>query len=148
MEGLSKLSHSRLGDSGTPKMTKLFRIVMPVSNLADAVLFYAAILDVPNKQVSAGRQYFDCGGTILCVYNPMLDGDEEDPGRMPTPVYISVSDLEAVHERAKAAGARNLGSIETRPWGERSFYMTDPFKNPICVVDEDTIFQGQFFVGE
>lgn len=128
-------------------MTRLFRVVIPVSNLADGVSFYASILDAPNKQVSAGRHYFDCEGVILCVYNPALDGDELDPGRMPTPVYISVSDLESARDRAKAAGARKVTPIQTWPWGERSFYLTDPFKNPLCLVDQKTIFQGQFFVG-
>jgi uncharacterized glyoxalase superfamily protein PhnB len=127
-------------------MPKLFRIVIPVSNLADAVAFYAALLDSPGKQVSAGRHYFDCDGTTLCIYDPALDGDTRDHRPMPTPVYLSVSDLESAYERAKSAGAKHLGSIDSRPWGERSFYMTDPFANPICFVDENTKFKGQFFV--
>jgi len=35
-----------------------------------------------------------------------------------------------------------MGRIETRPWGERSFYMKDLFGNPLCFVDEQTVFTG------
>jgi hypothetical protein len=33
-----------------------------------------------------------------------------------------------------------MGEIARRPWGERSFYMRDPFGNPLCFVDEGTLF--------
>jgi hypothetical protein len=40
--------------------------------------------------------------------------------------------------------ATDITPIETRPWGERSFYATDPFGNPICnpicFVDSRTLF--------
>jgi hypothetical protein len=35
------------------------------------------------------------------------------------------------------------GQIALRPWGERSFYAKDPFGNPICFVDEQTVFTGK-----
>jgi hypothetical protein len=33
-----------------------------------------------------------------------------------------------------------MGVIAQRPWGERSFYMNDPSGNPLCFVDEKTVF--------
>jgi len=30
-----------------------------------------------------------------------------------------------------------------RPWGERSFYAVDPFGNPLCFVDQKTLFTGR-----
>jgi uncharacterized glyoxalase superfamily protein PhnB len=33
-----------------------------------------------------------------------------------------------------------MGQIANRPWGERSFYLRDPFGNPLCFVDETTVF--------
>ena len=30
--------------------------------------------------------------------------------------------------------------VKTQPWGERCFYAKDPFGNPICMVDERTVF--------
>jgi hypothetical protein len=35
-----------------------------------------------------------------------------------------------------------MGRIATRPWGERSFYLRDPFGNPLCFVDAATLFTG------
>jgi hypothetical protein len=29
-----------------------------------------------------------------------------------------------------------------RPWGERSFYVEDPWKNPLCFVEEGTVYTG------
>ena len=26
------------------------------------------------------------------------------------------------------------------PWGERSFYLTDPWNNPLCIVEDDSKF--------
>jgi hypothetical protein len=54
----------------------------------------------------------------------------------------STDDLDAAHERAREAGCRELTDIEVRPWGERSFYAHDPFENPICFVDSQTLFTG------
>ena len=36
----------------------------------------------------------------------------------------------------------SMGEIAERPWGERSFYATDPFGNKICFVDRATMFTG------
>jgi len=35
------------------------------------------------------------------------------------------------------------GDIVARPWGERSFYASDPFDNLLCFVDERTVFTGR-----
>jgi hypothetical protein len=34
------------------------------------------------------------------------------------------------------------GGIVVRPWGERSFYVEDPWKNPLCFVEEETVYTG------
>src|SRR5215510_420075 len=34
------------------------------------------------------------------------------------------------------------GSIVVRPWGERSFYAEDPWGNPLCFVEEGTVYTG------
>ena len=34
------------------------------------------------------------------------------------------------------------GGIVVRPWGERSFYVEDPWKNPLCFVEEGTVYTG------
>ena len=63
-----------------------------------------------------------------------------------------MDDIEEVFEACRRAGAHAvsasspqtgpLGEIFTRPWGETSFYVADPFGNPLCFVDRATIFTG------
>ena len=44
---------------------------------------------------------------------------------------------------AKRLGCQALDEkIADMPWGERLFYARDPFGNPICFVDEHTLFTG------
>ena len=63
---------------------------------------------------------------------------------MPVPsprLYFAVSDLETYLERVRAqAGAVVRREIDTQPWGERSFYCSDPFGNKLCFVDDRTLF--------
>ena len=121
---------------------RLFRVILPVANIDTAEAFYARLLGTPGSRVSSGRHYFDCGGTILACYDALADGDAEQVGPNPQYVYFSVDDLDATHTRALEAGCRELTGIEVRPWGERSFYVQDPFDNPICFVDSKTLFTG------
>jgi predicted enzyme related to lactoylglutathione lyase len=121
---------------------RLFRVILPVSDIDAATRFYANLLGLEGERVSPGRHYFDCGGTILACYDPRADGDNFDPKPNPDHVYFAVEDLEATYQRAVAAGCRKIDPMKTWPWGERSFYAVDPFGNPICFVDEQTCFIG------
>jgi predicted enzyme related to lactoylglutathione lyase len=127
-------------------MAKLYRVILPVSDIEQAQAFYRQLLDAPGQRVSPGRHYFDCGGTILACYDPVADGDSLAGGWQPHPnqnIYFAVANLEATFSRAKVAGCRELDEkIETMPWGERLFYAKDPSGNPICFVDEKTMFTG------
>jgi len=121
---------------------RLFRVILPVSDIDGAAEFYGGLLGIPGVRVSGGRHYFDCGSTILACFDPLADGNPEPIGPNPDYVYFAVDDLEATHERAREAGCDELNEIRTQPWGERSFYGRDPYGNPICFVDEETIFTG------
>jgi catechol 2,3-dioxygenase-like lactoylglutathione lyase family enzyme len=126
---------------------RLFRVIVPVGDIERAARFYRALLADDGRRVSAGRHYFDCGGTILACYDPRADGDAFYARANQEHLYFAVENLENVLERARAAAADGGGRvderIETRPWGERSFYMTDPFGNPLCFVDAGTVFTGE-----
>jgi predicted enzyme related to lactoylglutathione lyase len=131
---------------------RLFRIVIPVDDLDTAARFYATLLEEAGGRVSNGRHYFSCGGVILALYDPSADGDDTTPRPNFEHVYFAVDDLESVFNRAKKLGGLStetgdgrlpMGEIVRRPWGERSFYMFDPFGNPICFVDAASVFTGR-----
>jgi len=130
---------------------KLFRVILPVSDIDSAARFYETILGAPGLRISNGRHYFDCDGTILACFDPRADGDAYDSKPNPEWIYFAVDDIEATYEACRRAGAKfspgdvhgdPAGKIATRPWGERSFYIEDPFNNKICFVDRETTFRG------
>ena len=124
----------------------LFRVIVPVNDIEHAAGFYGELLGFAGERVSPGRHYFDCGGTILACYDPVADGDGmADSWRhhFNQFCYFAVQGLEEVFERAKRLDCRALDpEISVMPWGERLFYARDPFANPICFVDETTLFRG------
>jgi catechol 2,3-dioxygenase-like lactoylglutathione lyase family enzyme len=131
---------------------RLYRVILPVDSLDDAVRFYAALLDDLGMRISPGRHYFRCGEVTLAVYDPAADGDARTPRPNFDHVYFAVDDLEAVFARAQRLGTLSkevgdgrlpMGEIARRPWGERSFYLQDPFGNPLCVVDAASIYTGK-----
>lgn len=121
------------------------RIVIPVRDYREALDFYSRLLMTEGTPVSEGRTYFDLGGVTLCIYHPLSDGDEA-VGVLSTPVYLSVDDISMSHANATQAEAADLGCIERRPWGERSFYCRDPSGNRLCFVENNSMFRGEFFV--
>jgi uncharacterized glyoxalase superfamily protein PhnB len=122
---------------------RLFRVIVPVTDIERAARFYQHMLDIDGRRVSRGRHYFDCGGVILACFDPRADGDNFDARPNPDHVYFAVADVKAVFARAGSAGCAKLDdAVRTQPWGERSFYAQDPFGNPICFVDESTVFTG------
>lgn len=130
---------------------RLFRVIMPVSDIEEAARFYGAVLQQGGERVSGGRHYFDCDGIILACLEAAADGDAVNLAARSEHVYFAVADLERTRERCVEARAalesgdvhgEPAGEIVTRPWGERSFYARDPFGNPICFVDDTTLFTG------
>lgn len=120
---------------------RLFRVILPVSNIDDAAAFYGAVLGQPGIRISPGRHYFGCGGVILACFDPRADGDPWDAIPNPDHVYLAVADLDACYQRvADRPDGAIRQPIETQPWGERSFYCTDPFGNKLCFVDDRTLF--------
>jgi catechol 2,3-dioxygenase-like lactoylglutathione lyase family enzyme len=129
----------------------VYRVIVPVGDIDGAAAFYTALLALEGMRVSNGRHYFDCGGVILALYSPAADGDRTTPRANFEHVYFAVRDLRAVYRRASKLGGLStaigdgrlpMGRIARRPWGEVSFYMQDPFGNPLCFVDDTTLFTG------
>ena len=130
---------------------KLFRIILPVGDIERASRFYEAVLRIKGTRVSNGRHYFDCDGTILACFDPRADGDDYDARPNPEWLYFAVDEIEKTFAACRSEGAKfasgdvhgdPAGQIARRPWGERSFYVEDPFGNKLCFVDRATLFTG------
>ena len=125
---------------------RLYRIILPVNNIDKAENFYSRILNQKGMRVSPGRHYFNLSGTILACYDPKADGDEYGDGwkfHENQYIYIAVADIQSIYAKIKNSDCKYVGEIEKMPWGETLFYANDPFENPICFVDEKTIFTGE-----
>ena len=129
---------------------RLFRIILQVGNLDEAAEFYAQLLDDEGRRIPrASRHYIDCGPVILALVDQSPAGLKAEP--LPDYIYFAVSNLEEVHGRAvklnclssEDVHGASAGQITIRPWGERSFYVHDPWANGLCFVDENTLFTGR-----
>ena len=124
----------------------LYRVILPVLDIDKAVAFCRALLGLEGQRVSPGRHYFDLAGTILAVYDPVADGDPQETWLHHSNQYITiaVADVDVAFRRARGRGARiHSDRVSSMPWGERLFYAQDPSGNPICLVDERTMFLGE-----
>jgi catechol 2,3-dioxygenase-like lactoylglutathione lyase family enzyme len=128
----------------TENVPRIFRLIVPVSDLETATGFYSRLLGMPGRGVGGGRHYFDCGPVVLALL------DNKKPPNSDY-IYFAVSDLEEIHARARELGCLSKESVHgasaaemiVRPWRERSFYAFDPFGNGLCFVDETTVFTGR-----
>lgn len=129
---------------------KLFRIILQVDDLDQAEAFYGKLLGDSGRRIPyASRHYIDCGPIILALVDPSPGGEKAKP--LPDKIYFSVGNLEEVYARAQELGClssddvhgASAGEMVVRPWGERSFYVYDPWGNGLCFVDETTLFTGK-----
>jgi catechol 2,3-dioxygenase-like lactoylglutathione lyase family enzyme len=125
---------------------KLFRVTLEVADLEGATDLYRDLLDIEGKRHPGSRHYFDCGGVILAVLDVSQGGMIPTPG--PKSLYFAVDDLDAVHDRASRLGVlapyqvhgQPAGEVLDRPWGERSFYVVDPWGNDLCFCQDGTLY--------
>jgi len=125
---------------------KLFRITVEVADLDKATQIYTELLGTAGKRHPGARHYYDCGGVIVAVLDVSRGGVPPTPG--PKSLYFAVANLEAVHARASALGllapyqvhGEPAGDVITRPWGERSFYVVDPWGNDLCFCEDGTLY--------
>lgn len=133
------------GSQGVSEVVQLYRIIVPVPSIEAAAKFYAQIFAIPGERVSPGRHYFDAGGAIIALYDPLADGDPPGGGWRYHPsqyLYFAVADLYRVQARFEAAGGVVTDPIATQPWGETLFYGRDPFGTLTAFVDDNTVFRG------
>lgn len=133
--------------SNTPDVPRLFRLNVEVGNLDQAERFYGTLLGATGRRQAGSRVYFQAGPVTLQVVDVSAHGAPH-PGAKA--LYFTVRDLEAAFARAQGLGCLSResvhdapgGGIVVRPWGERSFYAEDPWKNPLCFVEAGTVYAG------
>jgi catechol 2,3-dioxygenase-like lactoylglutathione lyase family enzyme len=128
------------------QVPKLFRVTIEVADLDRATRLYSDLLGIPGKRHPGARHYYDCGGVIIAVLDVSRGGVPPTPG--PKSLYLAVEQVDAVHARAAALGilapyqvhGEPAGQVITRPWGERSFYVVDPWGNDLCFCEDGTLY--------
>ena len=123
---------------------RMFRLNLEVGDIDAAAAFYGALFDCAPRPQPGSRFYLGAGPVTLQVVAA------PDPQPAAKALYFAVADLDAVHARAADLGCLGSGDVHgapagaaiVRPWGERSFYAGDPWGNPLCFVDEGTIYAG------
>jgi catechol 2,3-dioxygenase-like lactoylglutathione lyase family enzyme len=125
---------------------KLFRVTLEVADLERATQLYTALFGLDGQRYPGARHYFDCGGVIVAILDVSRGGIPPTPG--PKSLYFAVDDVDAVHARAEQLGVlapyqvhgEPAGAVITRPWGERSFYVVDPWGNDLCFCENGTLY--------
>lgn len=125
----------------------LFRINVEVGDLDQAAEFYQKLFGIEGRKQAGSRCYFTCGPVTLQVVDVSSSGKPHPAAKA---LYFIVKDLDAVFARAKALNCLSReevhgvsgGAISVRPWGERSFYAEDKWRNPLCFVEAGTIYPG------
>ncbi len=124
----------------------LFRVTVEVGDLDRAGQLYAELFGVPGELHPGARRYFDCGGVIVAILDVSRGGMMPTPG--PKSLFFATDDVDAVHARAARLGVlapyqvhgEPAGEVLTRPWGERSFYVVDPWGNDLCFCQDGTLY--------
>lgn len=127
---------------------QFFRLNIEVGDLDSAISFYTQLLGIEGRKQAGSRCYFECGPVTLQVLDVSSQGQPHPAAKA---LYFTVSDLEGAFERAKALHSLSRedvhdapgGGIVVRPWGERSFYVKDPWENPLCFVEDGTVYTGR-----
>jgi catechol 2,3-dioxygenase-like lactoylglutathione lyase family enzyme len=126
---------------------QFFRMNVEVGDLGAAIAFYTELLGFEGRKQAGSRCYFACGPVTLQVVDVSAS---RAPHAAAKALYFTVGDLDAIFLRAKrlqCLAQENVhdapgGGIVVRPWGERSFYAEDQWRNPLCFVEEGTVYKG------
>lgn len=128
----------------TSAAPRLFRLNVEVGDADAAAAFYGALFGAAPRPQPGSRVYVAAGPVTLQVVAV------PNPQPAAKALSFAVADLDAVHARAASLDCLTAGEVHgtpagrpvVRPWGERSFYCDDPWGNPLCFVDEGTIYAG------
>ena len=125
----------------------LFRLNVEVGDLDKAAEFYCKLFGIEGRKHAGARLYITCGAVTLQVVDVSSAGKPHPAAKA---LYFLVNDLDAIFDRAKSlrclskedVHGASAGAMAVRPWGERSFYVEDPWRNPLCFVEAGTTYPG------
>jgi catechol 2,3-dioxygenase-like lactoylglutathione lyase family enzyme len=98
-------------------------VVTYVKDMATSCAFYETVLGLERVYDSDGVVAFDGGGPRILIHPA---GQREASAQAGQEVYWNVSDVDALVETARAAGARIVEEPTDVPWGEREAAFLDP----------------------
>lgn len=109
---------------------------LSVDGAAGAIDFYSKVLGakermrMPGPDGKIGHAELQIGDSVLMLADPWEEGGFLAPqavGRTSVTLSLYVDDVDAVFERALAAGAKSLRPLENQFYGDRSGQFEDPF---------------------
>jgi catechol 2,3-dioxygenase-like lactoylglutathione lyase family enzyme len=126
---------------------QLFRVTLEVNHLERAKAFYEELLGLKGRKLPGLRLHFDMGGCVLEICDVSASGPSHPCAKS---IGISVPVIDAVHKRARKLKCLSIelvhdkpgGAIHVRPWGEKSFYVDDPWFNSLCFVQAGSEQRG------
>ena len=118
-------------------MARLYRVILPVTDIEAARGFYESVLGAPGERVSPGRHYFDCEGTILACFDPQADGDGYVAKPNPEPLYLAVRYVERMAtSRTKLQAAKVFNGFRAN----RSLCASDDFVDALLKIIGEKYF--------
>ena len=125
---------------------KVFRVTLEVGDLERAAELYADLFGHAGQRHPGARHYFDCDGVIVALLDVTRGGMQPTPG--PKSLFFAVDDVDSIHDRAERLDVlapydvhgEPAGMVLTRTWGERSFYVVDPWGNDLCFCEDGTLY--------
>lgn len=81
---------------------------------------------IAHAELSLGSSMIMCGQDRADAYGKMVGQSSGQGGKS---IYVAIDDADAMHDRAKAAGAKILEAPTDRDYGSREFICADPEGN-------------------
>jgi PhnB protein len=109
---------------------------LSIDGAGAAIDFYAKVfgakerMRMPAPDGKIGHAELQIGDSVLMLADPWEEGGFLAPravGRTSVTLSLYVQDVDAVFERALAAGAKSLRPLENQFYGDRSGQFEDPF---------------------
>ncbi|MCD9624753.1 VOC family protein [Rhabdothermincola salaria] len=117
---------------GAGPVRSLSAVTLATADMASSVAFYDALGFVrayggPDTDFTS----YHVGATSYL--NLQLDPEWAPPARVWGRTIVWVDDVDAIHDRAVAAGYRPSTTPADAPWGERYFHVLDPAGHELSV---------------